>query len=194
MNHLEFDKAMMRLGASFPNAQYSGERLKLIWEKCEFMPARSFERIVGNFVSGSRYAPLPKDFIDAAIKERQHLGFAREIAPAAPIECDWCNDGLVMEIMRKDDGEEFFCRCECNLWPHNSEKPRRWSSHTQLPIWAKEAERHFLPLKMFGERALRWKPPRGFDPRKPEESLKGMVERWQLKMRKSEQMWAEVGQ
>lgn len=182
MTPIEFDQAMSRLTLSFPQSSYSGERLKLIWEKCSWMTARSFERIVGNFIAGNRYAPLPKDFIDAAIKERQALGERKDMAPPTPIACHWCNDGGVCEVMRKADGEEFFCRCGCQTG--------RDSIQQQLPQWSSSMESEFLRHAMFGQRAQRWMPDKGFDSKRPEACLEFLRDKWREKAKRSAVMWA----
>lgn len=185
MTPIEFDRAMERLGHSFPQANYSAERLKVIWEKCQWMPAHSFERIVGNFITGARYAPLPKDFIDASIKERQHLGEPRRESQPIPIVCQWCNDSGVNEIMRKSDGSEFFCRCDCM----RSLERRHINLRPELPEWTEALAQEFLRHKFYGERALRWKPNIQLNQRNVANVIQATAKLWQKKLHASRVMW-----
>lgn len=184
MTPIEFDMAMNDLAEAFPRAKYSASQRRTIFEKCEWMPYFSFKRIVNNFTLGARYAPTPKDFIDAAYKERQHHGFGKEEAPRKPIVCSYCNDGGVCEVMHKESGEEFFARCGCTLGEysiHRELKRFEWTG----------ADPAYLVHKMQGERAERWKPV-AFNPSKAKESLEALADIWFAKVKRSRAHWAAL--
>lgn len=185
MTDLEFDMAMRRVTETFPNkGAYTEERLKLIFKATRSLPAHAFNRIVDHFVANSRYAPLPKDFLEAAAKERVHLGESiRQWTSPPPIACKWCNDGGVMEVEGKQTRNEYFIRCGCEAG--------RFSIHRDLPRWtSSEFGQHFIAHAMFGERALRWKP-KNFDPSDSVNSLHDKLEEWKLKLDLSKAFWRE---
>lgn len=78
----EFDIQMRRVLSTFDTKTYSKERLALIWGAVSDLSAHSLSRIVDHLLATSRYAPLPKDFSEAAYAERKSA-FDRTVREAA---------------------------------------------------------------------------------------------------------------
>lgn len=70
MTQNDFNIQLGRIYSVFGEKQYGKERLSLIWQSCKELSDYAFIRIVDNFISSARFAPLPKDFKDAAIAEK----------------------------------------------------------------------------------------------------------------------------
>jgi hypothetical protein len=100
----EFDVQMNRITATFGEGKvYNRERLALIWKAVNDLTAHSFSRIVDNFIASSRYAPLPKDFQEAAYAERKN-SFNREVDGAArALDVPWAG-GLKAYLAREYPG------------------------------------------------------------------------------------------
>ncbi len=81
MMPFEFDAQMNRMKGAFKPADFTEERLKLIWRGVQDLDLEEFEAIVDNFISSSRHAPLPKDFQDASRAARGRT-FRADIAGA----------------------------------------------------------------------------------------------------------------
>jgi hypothetical protein len=175
---------MARLRENFGEAAFKPGREDLIGKAVRSLSDQSFEKIVSHFIANFRQAPLPKDFFEAAAKERIYTS-TRSIPPPKPIDCHWCNDGGVIEVLHKETQKEYFMRCDCLEGAGSPCGRVKGSFRTEVPVWSKEYEREYVRFKFFGERALKWKPKRGFDPNDPQGSLKELVEIWSLKMRLS---------
>jgi hypothetical protein len=176
---------MAKLRTEFGPKAFTPERQDIIARAVRTLPDRNFEKIVQHFIANFRQAPLPRDFLEAAAKERVHLGeIKREWVPAPEPDCDWCNDGGVMEVEARQSGREYFIRCGC-LAGHKSFR-------TDLPIWSTETfGEYFKVHKMKGARALRWKSKNAFDPKAAIESLNDKVEEWKVKHQVSVIFWRE---
>lgn len=61
-----FEGGMRSLIGQFGDKAYSPDRVAVIYDEVKKLYPLQFKRIVRDFLSGSRYAPLPKDFRDAA--------------------------------------------------------------------------------------------------------------------------------
>lgn len=186
-----FDTQMARLKETYGARTYGPGREELILKSTRHLHDYAFEKIVSRFIADSRQAPLPKDFIDAANRERGgHQRLLRDNV-ADPIRCEWCNDGGVIEVTHTADSKEYFMRCDCEN--HLPERERTWAKHfrTELPYWGGDMEKFFTRHKMYGPRALKWRP-RRFDPGRILESTHDVVERWKLKLKVSAVFWREL--
>ncbi len=182
----EFDQEMARIYEVFKRTQYTAERTELIFKGLCNLPRESFRRIVTHFISTYKTAPLPKDFFEAAIRERNHIGFKKESKPRE-IWCKKCNDSGVVNVLHKASKKRLFMHCDGiqeNGTTCDDRNP--WN----LPRWAPSLDTDFTFIPFFGEEALKWKPKK-FSPARLEESLKDKVEEWKLMVRVSEQFWIE---
>lgn len=66
----EFNAQISRLVATFNKSAFTDERITLIYKSVSGLKANEFGRIVDQFIANFRQAPLPKDFQEAANKER----------------------------------------------------------------------------------------------------------------------------
>lgn len=83
MSPPEFDLQMNRITGTFGDGKiYGRERIAAIWRAVSDLTQSSFSRIVDNFIASARYAPLPKDFQEAAYTERRN-DFNRDVKGAA---------------------------------------------------------------------------------------------------------------
>lgn len=62
----EFTNQMERMFEQFGSKAFSSERNQLILREVSSLTAFQFKKIVDDFLMGSKFAPLPKDFRDAA--------------------------------------------------------------------------------------------------------------------------------
>lgn len=74
----QFKFQMHRLEDTFGAKNFTMERLELIERFCMWMSLGQFSHICDHFISSFRYAPLPKDFKDAAIREKKN-SFEKEV-------------------------------------------------------------------------------------------------------------------
>lgn len=179
-----FRVEMARLRDEFGAKHYTPNREDSIGRALISLPDTSVRRIVQHFVDSARYAPLPRDFQQAARAEQAQLGYAKIDKPQAPIECHWCNDGGVVEVERIKSGKEYFMRCTCEAGAK--------SMRSDFPFWSESFAPYFKLHKMFGQRALKWKPRKGFDTSDPIASLTEMAELWNDKVKISRVLWGEM--
>lgn len=68
-----FAAQMDILCAIFGTAEYSEHRRTLIWNECSDLSEEQFAKIIKHFcyVKNVKYPPLPSDFKESAIKQRQ---------------------------------------------------------------------------------------------------------------------------
>jgi hypothetical protein len=101
----EFDVQMNRITSTFGDGKmYSRERVEAIWKAVSDLSAHSFARIVDNFIASSRYAPLPKEFQEAAYAERKNA-FNRDVTGAArAMDFQW--GGGLHDYLAKEYGTE----------------------------------------------------------------------------------------
>jgi hypothetical protein len=179
-----FLSQMAKLRTEFGAKAFTPGKEELVSKAVRSLPDASFEKIVNHFVATFRAAPLPRDFFEAAMKERAHLGHPKDTAPRKEIVCKWCVDGGVIEVLHKESGEEYFARCGCTSGEN--------SIHTNLKrfIWAGYLANDFHVHQMMGERAMRWRP-EAFNPKSAEESLRALRDIWRAKVKKSEAFWGE---
>lgn len=69
MKASSFDFEMKRITDVFGIKNYPSERIELIWNTTKNLSDESFNKIVNYLISSFRFAPLPKDFDEAAKAE-----------------------------------------------------------------------------------------------------------------------------
>lgn len=179
---------MAKLRQEFSPKNFTPEREEMIARAVRGLPDSSFEKIVAHFIANRapNQPPMPKDFNAAAIAETYALGGGqvRVDKPPEPIKCHWCNDGGVVEVERIKSGKEYLMRCTCEAGAK--------SFRSDFPFWSDSFAPYFRLHKMFGERALKWKPKRQFDRNDPLGSLSEKVQEWQLKVNLSRVLWGEM--
>lgn len=67
-----FRAQISRIVATFGKASFSEERISLIYSCVQGLSADEFTRVTNLVISEHRYAPLPKDFSEAAAKVRKN--------------------------------------------------------------------------------------------------------------------------
>lgn len=73
MTDEQFQFQMKRLESAFGEKHFDLERLDLIKQSVFWMELGQFSSVVDHFISSFRQAPLPKDFKEAAIHERNKM-------------------------------------------------------------------------------------------------------------------------
>lgn len=73
MDTREFDNQVSRLASAFGSSAFNSERQKRIWMQVKDLPGHWFARIVDGMIDSMRHAPLPQDFQNAALEERNRL-------------------------------------------------------------------------------------------------------------------------
>lgn len=68
MSRKSFEMHSIRLAEQWGSNNFSGARLRLIYQDCEKLTEQQYIKIVDHFLRTFRYAPLPKDFTDEARK------------------------------------------------------------------------------------------------------------------------------
>lgn len=71
MLDIEFQPQMQRLIEVFGKNNFSSERLKIIFKAISEIDLRSFKFLIDDFISKSRQAPLPHEFVEAVWKLKQ---------------------------------------------------------------------------------------------------------------------------
>lgn len=87
MTHEAFMNEMKTIIADFGGAEYTPNRMKLIWEACHDLPDRNFRAIVTHFCRSRpvKYPPLPDHFAEEATRQRKILAGDRFQSPREPI-------------------------------------------------------------------------------------------------------------
>ena len=181
MRQEAFKKQMDRLVAVFGDKPFHQEKIKLIFGSVRSLPEDSFEAIVTHFLSTFRSAPLPKDFHEAAIKERNNMPKARSEDPVEEELCKWCLNSGLMEIHHKQSEKDYLVRCGC--------EEGAASIHTKVPRWNKVnmAEKFTAVLA----KPKKWAPDK-FDPDRPMRSLQDRIELLAMKLELSRIFFEEL--
>ncbi len=174
MTHFEFEQAINRLKKTFPATQFGEERERLMFRAVASLPAENLNRIVDHFIATFRQAPLPKDFLEAAAKERIHLKPLRDQTPPPPPGCRLCLDSGIINVRYAKTRRDVFMNCNCGA-----------QSVRDFPFWSREMESDFT-LAPFSGRD--WAPKQASD-KSFTESLKEKVEEWKLKLQISHGFW-----
>lgn len=104
MNASHFDEQMKRLYSTFGEKSFSNERIRLIWNHVSDLPDNNFTRIVNHLLSTQRYAPLPKEFKEAAVAERKAMEGDKHSVPAI-MTSNFKGDGSLQKVLAgKYDG------------------------------------------------------------------------------------------
>ena len=76
MTHDFFAEQMKSLIADFGAAEFTPNRLRMIFEACSDLPDRSFQNICTHFLQTKslKYPPLPTHFIEESHRQRKLLG------------------------------------------------------------------------------------------------------------------------
>lgn len=185
MTRHHFDRQMGRIYGVFSDKGFQDERLKAIWKVSEDLPELAFTKIVEHFISTFRQPPLPKDFIEAALRERTGMrqrSFEEASASREP-GCQRCCDAGVHEIRHDMSGKIILVRCECDIG--------RDSFHQDLPRWnALKFGKDFTPLFMgHAERYLIWKPDADWKPERGMTQLDEKIAIWKIVVNESRQFW-----
>lgn len=176
MTEIYFREQIGRLSSEWPKS-FSPEKQKLIAKALKDVPDYAVEKIVTHFLSTFRQAPLPKDFIDAALRETlgREQRRAEEYIDREP-RCPKCWDCGVFEVQHDQTREIAFIRCSCL----EGDK----SFHQKLPQWdAFTFGSEFTPLYMNDGRGGLWK---------PEQGMSGLDEKaalWKAKIEQSLEFW-----
>lgn len=177
MNPVEFDIEMGRLYGVFPRSNFSDERRKLIFYIVESLPASSFRRIVDHFIATFRQAPLPKDFIEAKVRENHNAPRqSGAYSPAPDPNCEKCYDSGILEIQHESGPDIYFCRCRCYAG--------HMTDHTELPMWTYDLHaKEFKPLYSSEGRYKVWIPKDGIS------GLNEKVAIWKAQKKESLKFW-----
>jgi|GEM_PF-4418450 len=181
-----FKTKMSVIAAEFGGKPFTAERFRMIWHVLKDLPENSFSKIVNHFLSTFRQMPLPKDFIDAAIRERsgvKNRTFNDEGESREP-QCQKCCDCGLFEVQQDRTKLIALVRCSCETGAN--------SIHRDLPRWDPfTMGRFFSPLHMGqNSRHLIWRPDIPVNPRDIMGSLEEKMKIWKLKIRESLEFWA----
>lgn len=177
---MQFNAQMGRLYSLFGEKAFSNERLKLIWNFTSDLDDNSFEHIVDHMVSNFRQIPLPKDFKEAAIAERNSKADYRNTAAVngeMKYDCLDCHDLGYMLLKSRADGKELLVRHKCAAGETNS---------ISIP---------FFTRPMLDDYSLSEVPKNWFVP--SDKSMKGIWEKvngWKNYIRMAENHWREASQ
>ena len=110
----DFRTQMERLEQTFGEKAFNKHRLALIQRTLYGLPFDSLRKIIDHMISSFRYAPLPKDFKEAASKERAALPKPKsDEVRVMTFDCDTCLDCGFNAV--RADGKYYFVRCRCDL-------------------------------------------------------------------------------
>ena len=119
MTHEFFMAEMKTLMADFGHAEYTPNRLKLIWESCSDLPDRNFRAIVTHFCRSRpvKYPPLPDHFSEEAHRQRKILAGDRFQTPRENSEIEPAGQSLarVLEKLGVSSLEEAIRRQRSSL-------------------------------------------------------------------------------
>jgi hypothetical protein len=180
-----YNAQMGRIYSLFGDKAFPAERLKIVWQTCKDLPDRSFTKIIDHFASSFRHAPLPKDFIEAAIRERAGMSPRRfeESAASHEPECNKCCDAGVFEVQHDKTRQIVFIRCDCEMGKD--------SIHRDFPQWnALKFGNQFTPIFMgHNQRYLIWKPDEGWKPERGMGQLDEKIALWKIIVNESKDFW-----
>lgn len=191
-----FGEQIKRLRARFGDKAFDQEFCRILALEVRDITPMALV-LVTTWLIGSRppsRPPLLADFQDAIRRTMDHARNRAETAARAEekIQCHWCNDSGVCEVEHKETGKEYFMRCRCQGDLPPNEHDWRKDFRTEIPYWRPELAKDFEALKMFGPRALRWKPRYAINGRFNAGAIREKAEEWTLKMRISEVFWKEL--
>ena len=91
----DLETQLVRMRSHFNTRSYGEEFVKLLWPRVKHLQASSLVRIVDDFISNSRHAPLMSDFLDATarIGQTEQRPFSKIFASG----CRFCGgDGFIL--------------------------------------------------------------------------------------------------
>lgn len=174
-----YEKHLNRLKSEFGEKAFGTERGVLIWKAVEDLSEEEFVRVIDHMISSFRYAPLPKDFFEAARAEKSKRLTFHEDLPYV-IQCEDCQDcGHI--FITADDGTATWAYCHCG------EGFRQMDiQNLGLPRWdrsmASSCTIRIFPKSFF-------KPKDGFDPERALDSLRPTFMQWRDELRLAERYW-----
>jgi hypothetical protein len=184
-----FRSQLIRVSEQFGAKAITAERSRMIWHVTKDLHEGAFMRIVDHFLASFRYAPLPKDFIEAALRERAGMSQARfqEQSSSREPQCNKCCDAGVFEVSHDMSGKIVFVRCSCDAGKDYYQ--------CDIPQWnAFKIGNEFTPLYMGdNQRYLIWKPDGGWKPGQGMSQLNEKTLMWKSKMKESREFWRTFG-
>jgi hypothetical protein len=113
LSNLDFDQALNQLRSEFKSGAYTANRVEMIWNHVRDLQFHEFQRIVNHFIATRRQhdPPLPKDFADAARKEREAKPKPRVVSEPHATKCSTCRDIGVVRMLRDDLSTLGKCSC-----------------------------------------------------------------------------------
>ncbi len=103
----QFNLQIDRLVDTFGDKHFPEQRILMIWEVVEGLDYNSVIALVDGFIRGSKFAPLPSDFSEAAkdfkrTVRRYSLG---EIQPKELAQCRDCADSGFIRLERRENAQ-----------------------------------------------------------------------------------------
>ena len=178
MTHEDFMALMNELYTTFGAKAYPTARTRLIWDLTKDLTQSQFSRVITHFTMQFRQAPLPKDFLEAAIRERNAKSSRSQSADPYSPDCQKCLGAGVFEVRAKSQADLIFVRCNC--------ADGKKSIHNFLPVWdAFTWGKNFTPVYMGEGRHLDWKPRAGIA------GLEEQARIWLNKIKQSQKFWSK---
>lgn len=156
------------------------------------LPREALIEITDDFLDSSKYTPLPKDFLAAAVEWRKRYFlehghyYGKTVAESTEdkIDCNYCFDSGIVKIKHTvPDNFQKLIRCDCRVGSKCTAK---------LPSWAADLNGAFVRIDI---------DPSWFNPhtnetdndKSAEKKIWDKVREWQKIVKKSEIYWKEIG-
>jgi hypothetical protein len=195
MNLEEFQTQMSRLHATFGEKAYSNERTKLIYNALVKLSAKQFASIITHFLISFKTAPLPKDIIEAGMREYyRNVGIDDKFVRPEN-ECHWCGDSGVNTLKKKIGGQKAFIRCHCEI----GQKIFRGIRWEKFPMWNYSLSNIFERLSFDESEHKEWVPKKNKTPvlnqiQEKKGEVWELVMKWERTRKFSEGYWRDFYQ
>ena len=146
MSKEQFDIQIRRLIDCYGDKTFNDQRLMQFFTAVKDLPYLRFVRIVDHIIRNQRYAPLPKDFYEAARGERNAMhsenryttdsGFNHRYEP----DCPLCGDTGELDVVEKGDPNKhtWVIACKCRKGAESV-----WHTKHELQRLTPEIENRF---------------------------------------------------
>lgn len=112
MGRDEFAIRVKRITDTFGDGFYTGERVKMLWNKVKEKDPVTFNEAIDNLIANEKSAPPINKIMQYVWDAERRV---RRDRPIKPVDCDLCDSYGMISKQVKIDGRMHSCgfRCEC---------------------------------------------------------------------------------
>jgi len=129
MKAAEFETQIQRLVSTYGKAQYSEERVKIIWREVQSLSEADFSNIIEKMISECRQAPLIQEIKDYSAQAKiVQFNKKSNHTLSGQGGCSTCKGTGTVLVRRLDDLTPWAFRCDCEAAKLRNFKYPQWAN------------------------------------------------------------------